>query len=130
MTARDRCIFRCSVLRQPCERRSPWLAGVVAEDQPASALAAGIHHTTLGRGCELPKHLGVEALVPRSEARIAEAPLKHAPVAAFTIRFHTIESTEGTSAVRLVPFDRRPWRCVGGTFAKVCICVPLVIEAW
>ena len=71
MTARHRCILRCSVLRPPCKRLSARLAGVVAKDQPAPVLAAGIHHPALGRRRELLEHLGVEALVLRPELRIA-----------------------------------------------------------
>lgn len=50
---------------------SALLTGVVAEDESAATLAIRIHDTTLGRGRELPEHLGVEALVPRPELRIA-----------------------------------------------------------
>src|SRR5919106_1874441 len=106
MTARRRCILRCSVLgRGSCGPPSASLAGVVAEDEPAAALAVGMNLAALGRGRELPEHLGVEALVPCSELRIAEAHLELPPVAALRIRFHAVESTEGTSALRIVPFD-------------------------
>lgn len=105
---------------QTGEQRSAWLAGVVAEDQPAAALAAGTHDPALGRGRELLEHLGVEAPVP---ARDAGPRRRLTSVRRFSIRFHAVESTEGTSAVRLVPFERWPAACSARTFGK-CICVP------
>jgi hypothetical protein len=50
---------------ESCSSASARLAGVVAEDEPALALAAGIHNGAFGRRRELLEHLGVEALVLR-----------------------------------------------------------------
>jgi hypothetical protein len=81
------------------KRRAPGvsarLVGVVAEDEPAAPLAAGIHHSAFGSGRELLEHLGVDALVLRPELRIAQTHLEHAPVEVFTIRFHACREYRG-----------------------------------
>ncbi len=93
----------------PDRRLSVRLAGGVTKDEPAAALTAGIHHRAFGRGSQLLEHLDVEALVLRTELGIAQATLDGAPGAALTIRFHAVESTEGTTTLRVVPLGgRRP----------------------
>src|SRR5919198_6320621 len=79
------------------------LASVVAEDEPAAPLAAGIRHWAFGRGRELLEHVGVDALVLCPELGIAQARVEHAQVELSTARPHVHEGTEGTNTVRYVP---------------------------
>src|SRR5436190_18400678 len=105
-TARRRCIFRCGAPTESCSSASARLAGVVAEDESAAALATQIHYLALGRGRELLKHFAVEALVIYPEPGGAQAPLEFCTEAAHTIRFHRVESSEGTTTLGLGPLER------------------------
>src|SRR6266511_2822302 len=95
---------RCSDSDGVVRRALARPAGVVAEDEPAAALATGIHDRPLTRTRELLEHLGANTLVLGTELGITQPLLNH-PL----VKVPRDRSDSCCPCLPRVPGERRPY---------------------